>query len=464
MKTLLLLLFLSTSFLIADDDLIAYWSFDDETANDHSGHGYNGTIMFHPKFVPGVKGKAIWFQGRGYYAPVNDIREENMGDHVLLPYIDFQSMNEFTVSMWVREEGMSSPGGEGYIWFGHVQQKWFGILNHVFYGQDNRFVHFTVGSYDTDNCISVKSDTSYMNKWVYYAMVYKNGILKAYIDGKFISQKNINIFFNHSFAALARHWWKYSCQERTSARFTGAMDEVKIFRKALTDEEIKDDYGAIDIKFSIPDTIVSIGENICLPLTVSTLNNDISIDSINYSLTVSYEKSILWPSDNNWGTINENDREIKLNGVVYNINNTPKKIHSLCGIVLLGNQKTTSVLISDIEVKNPNVFVTKKDGSITTNGVCQQNIARIQKTDVPNVNIFQKKDKIELNIDVKNNTFLYYSLYNIRGEQIIHNIYYSVSTGKNIFLLSTSDLPLGVYFITLNINNLYFSKAINILH
>jgi hypothetical protein len=242
------------------------------------------------------------------------------------------------------------------------------------------------------------------------------------------------------------------------------MDEVKIFRKALTDEEIKDDYGAIDIKFSIPDTIVSIGENICLPLTVSTLNNDISIDSINYSLTVSYEKSILWPSDNNWGTINENDREIKLNGVVYNINNTPKKIHSLCGIVLLGNQKTTPVLISDIEVKNPNVFVTKKDGSITTNGVCQQNIARIQKTDVPNVNIFQKKDKIELNIDVKNNTFLYYSLYNIRGEQIIHNIYYSVSTGKNIFLLSTSDLPLGVYFITLNINNLYFSKAINILH
>ncbi|MFN3270040.1 MAG: lectin-like domain-containing protein, partial [Candidatus Kapaibacteriota bacterium] len=38
--------------------------------------------------------------------------------------------------------------------------------------------------------------------------------------------------------ALCRSWWYYDGEERTSARFTGAIDEVKIFLRALSDEEI----------------------------------------------------------------------------------------------------------------------------------------------------------------------------------------------------------------------------------
>jgi len=142
--------------------------------------------------------------------------------------------------MWVKEEGMSSPGGEGYIWFGHVQNKWLGLLNHVYYGKNVRYLHATVGSYNTDNCISIVSDTNYMNKWVYYAMIYKNGVLKFYINAKLIGEKNMKIDYSDKHAALGRHWWFYDSEERTSARFTGAIDEVKIYKHALTKDELTD--------------------------------------------------------------------------------------------------------------------------------------------------------------------------------------------------------------------------------
>lgn len=237
----LLLLLLIPHLSSSEEDLIAYWSFDDETANDHSGNGYHGTIVFTPNFVQGISGKAIYFQGRGYYSRNDNITRQNMGDHVLLPNIDFEALKEFTISLWVKEDDMSSEGGEGYFWFGHVQEQWLGLLNHVFYGQNQRYIHATVGSYDTRTCISTESNTVFRNHWFKYDLVYDGTFLKFYINGNRISQKQMDIDYSKKNGALARHWWNYDGEERTSARFTGAMDEVKIYKRALTDEELSID-------------------------------------------------------------------------------------------------------------------------------------------------------------------------------------------------------------------------------
>ncbi len=38
--------------------------------------------------------------------------------------------------------------------------------------------------------------------------------------------------------ALYRSWWVYDGEQRTSSRFTGAIDEVEIWKRALSDNEV----------------------------------------------------------------------------------------------------------------------------------------------------------------------------------------------------------------------------------
>src|SRR5262249_50726369 len=45
---------------------IAYWSFDDGTARDNSGNGFDGEIAGEPSVVRGIRGKALQFDGNGF--------------------------------------------------------------------------------------------------------------------------------------------------------------------------------------------------------------------------------------------------------------------------------------------------------------------------------------------------------------------------------------------------------------
>lgn len=91
--------------------MIAYWSFEDSTSNDFSGNGYHGKIMNKPTPEIGVRGigTSLHFKGFG----VNS----NLCDHIILPQITFEKLDEFTISMWVKEESVTNRGGEFYISF-----------------------------------------------------------------------------------------------------------------------------------------------------------------------------------------------------------------------------------------------------------------------------------------------------------------------------------------------------------
>jgi hypothetical protein len=138
----------------------------------------------------------------------------------------------------VRQEGLSSPGGEAYFWFGHVNYKWLGLLNHIVKNPDELYLHATVGADLYYPEVQVPYPNDFNNKWIFYALIYKDGRLKFYINGKLIASKKIKVDYFSQYAALGRHWWFYDNEERTSARFTGAFDEVKIYKRALTEEEL----------------------------------------------------------------------------------------------------------------------------------------------------------------------------------------------------------------------------------
>lgn len=231
-------------------DLVAYWSFDDCTANDQSGNGYHGTMKNDPTFVTGVfnRGKAIHFWGINDYIAVNDKPDTEIGSFVLLPYIDFYSLGEFTISMWVFEKGYSIEYGNGYIFFGNHNNGWLGINEHIQQKPKMdpyvRYNEFSVGSTLFDETapdidpFTLPYDFKWRHRWQHYVMTYQNGEIKAYRNSQLVGSLKQKIKITEKTAGLNRHWWYLGEEYRTCARFTGAMDEVMIFKKALTQTEI----------------------------------------------------------------------------------------------------------------------------------------------------------------------------------------------------------------------------------
>jgi hypothetical protein len=239
---LLFLLLLINSLSSKPDSLIAYWSFEDSTARDFSGNGYHGVLVNNPKPVKGIKnGTGMNLTCKGYYIVVGtDLRQ--IGDHILLPRIHFENLGSFTISMWVYEESMSHFHGDAYILFGNWSTGWLGITHAAPLPDTTNYINFTVGGKEVSNCLKIPFNYANRFRWMHYCLVYNNGKLDAYINGDYKGSIFQPIYISENTQAIGRHWWYYSNEYRTSARFTGIIDEVKIFSKGLSEREIKGEY------------------------------------------------------------------------------------------------------------------------------------------------------------------------------------------------------------------------------
>jgi hypothetical protein len=226
------------------DSLIAYWSFDDSTARDFSGNGYDGRIVNNPQPIIGVRGTAFYFKGKGEYFRA-DSPENMLGDHIRLPFIDFKQLSDFTITMWVREDSLTHYAGEGYIWFSDSHDDgWLGIANfcqqYPYLDPDLMYLRFAVGAgLRTNLPLLYEFKKEFQNRWKFYCLVYKDKKINAYIDGALIGTLEQDVNIIGTLSGIACHWWYYSGEHRISTRFTGAIDEVKIWCKALTDEEVR---------------------------------------------------------------------------------------------------------------------------------------------------------------------------------------------------------------------------------
>lgn len=234
---------ISSSIICNKDSLIAYWSFDDSTARDFSGNGYDARIVNNPKPIQGIKGAAFYFNGKGDYFLANE-PESIMGDHIRLPFIDLKQLSEFTITLWVKEDDMTHFGGEAYFWISDSHDDgWLGIADfcnqYPIYDPNSKVIRFAVGAGLINNQpLSYEFKQEFKGQWKFYTLVYQNNYIYAYIDGKYIDKLQQNVNISGTLSALACHWWYYNGEHRKSTRFTGAIDEVKIWCKALNKSEI----------------------------------------------------------------------------------------------------------------------------------------------------------------------------------------------------------------------------------
>ncbi|MFC1497653.1 LamG domain-containing protein [Verrucomicrobiota bacterium] len=216
--------------------MILYYTFDKDKGGkviDKSGHNNHGSLQNNPEYIKGLVDKSLKLKGR--LATFS-----SAGDHVLIPYIDLPSMKSFSISLWANAHSFGD--GESLISFGEFGNtgKVISILQRPSSSKD---VSFRIGS--PENCLSVPWEDKDLNRYVFYCMTYKNGIMKAYKDGTLKGEKQgVKPELSSTNSALGRHWWWYSGRTCTSTRLSAELDEVRIYNRALPDQEIKQIYNS----------------------------------------------------------------------------------------------------------------------------------------------------------------------------------------------------------------------------
>ena len=220
---------------ITPESIVGVWLFDEgkgDVAEDYSDNGLGGAIEGSPKWVDGVFGKALEFDGAEVRVIIPSLgkMEKEEGSVVLLVNPDFEIGDGKTY-------GQIGIGGHYGDNLGakdekcHQIFKWGGNNNWFFrVGFDNPNVG--VGA----NQFASAQDIIPQDKWTHVAMTWKkDGESVVYINGSRIgllsaktetltSWRQENIFIGTS--------WN-------NEKHKGLIDEVGIFNKALSDDDIE---------------------------------------------------------------------------------------------------------------------------------------------------------------------------------------------------------------------------------
>jgi hypothetical protein len=242
--------------------LIGYWSFDEssgDTIYDQSGNGYHGTINGAER-VPGIKGQAISFKGNennsiknsqasGDYA---EITGAGSGPPDILSELEYGS-----ISIWFRVEEIPTEYGiaplfyygmSGMCDFFDAANKGLILeLGHSPIFPGSRELFFTIWKngctfpsfcYDTGFPVSE-------GEWHHFVAVVGEDYNTGYFDGEELTQRDYNFggdYTSQFFADALAHeelWLGRGHWDGTTQFFKGEIDELRIYSKPLSKEDVK---------------------------------------------------------------------------------------------------------------------------------------------------------------------------------------------------------------------------------
>ena len=214
---------------------VLYASFDNANAEDSSGNGNNGTITGDVEFVDGVSGKAVRISNPEDIAGKNTTAEQ---------YIDFGAPDElqfgtgdFTVMFWYQSDG--TLPGEGAV----VSNKDWSTGSNPGFAIGDMKQGMTLNFRAQDS--SGRLDTSRYGGateagvWHHIAAVFnRTGNMTLYVDGSAAASQSISAQAGKSIDVtnfVVGADGKHQCGVQDSY-----IDELKVYKKALTADEIAD--------------------------------------------------------------------------------------------------------------------------------------------------------------------------------------------------------------------------------
>ena len=226
MKNLIttLMFFLINSYAIAqgslDSGLVAFYPFNGN-ANDVSGNGHDGTVNGNATLVP----DRFNTQDRAYTFP------DQTSNISLANTININLETGFTLNSWVKYKNTYSV-----IIGKHVCGYVNGLVLGIDY--DGQFqLWLANGGWQT-----VRTNATLVeDRWYMLTATYdgNSGAAKIYIDGQLENSVNISYTNFSPYPISIGEVFQNNCN---AANMSGAVDEVKIYNRPLSDAEILDEY------------------------------------------------------------------------------------------------------------------------------------------------------------------------------------------------------------------------------
>ena len=207
----------------ADPTLVGWWKMDDEkcgAAVDYSGYDNYGTLVNGPEFVEGYLGGALSFDGIDDYV--------NCGNDASLTSVDGVS-----VTAWIKMDVLGRDQKIASNQNGSTGGYKLGVYS------SNNMAEFEIRSSAnaaTLNRTAPGGTALQTDTWYHVAGVYDKGkALRTYVNGKLDRELATAEVAGVSTGALLLGRESYA----SAYYWLGLMDDVRVYNKALTEEEIQ---------------------------------------------------------------------------------------------------------------------------------------------------------------------------------------------------------------------------------
>jgi hypothetical protein len=233
---------------IAQDGLVAYWSFDSVNADtfyDVTGHGHDAVGTGDSiGITDGISGKALNCKGKGFDIIVkNSITDFALNSFTIeawiYSYIDLQNPGSFYNYKLLFDNSMTGMGGSG------IRGGYALVVSDV-------GVPYLSGSTpdETDWIEALSDSTLFPKQWYHLAATYDGNMMKIFVNGRLTGSLPYAGGFKRT-PVPARIGCQYQVYDESGATglmrdwFIGKIDEMKLYNYALDAQTIAHDYQAL---------------------------------------------------------------------------------------------------------------------------------------------------------------------------------------------------------------------------
>jgi hypothetical protein len=202
-------------------DASAYWSFDDGTAVDGTGHGYNGTIYGDTSLTTGKVGGGLYFDGSGDYI--------DMGYSLNVP-----TWTDYTVSVWFLNNG----GGDHSNGYGQKiisKTDWYQDWDLRVYPNEGQLAFATYNPGAGGHGLSAGAVNYADNAWHHVIITKQGSSGEMWVDG---ALKSSDVLVTSSNGTPLLIGYSMSGDSYQQKYWSGNIDEVAVWSKALTPDQI----------------------------------------------------------------------------------------------------------------------------------------------------------------------------------------------------------------------------------
>jgi curved DNA-binding protein CbpA len=215
----------------SNEGLVAEWHFDGD-AKDSSGNGNDGTISG-ATFVDGVRGKALSFNG--------------VSDYIAIPPVT-RGLPSGTVVLWFKATAWNPCCNGLFLWSGtggYPNSKGgdgIGLGSHTSSKPDGQLLFGIYEPKPNEWNWAASGVIPLPEQWYFVAGTWGPNGVKIYVNG---ANKGTNPYKGS--APEWTNWGILGASSWEKTFFNGAIDEVRIYGRALSAEEIKASYNPVPL-------------------------------------------------------------------------------------------------------------------------------------------------------------------------------------------------------------------------